>query len=108
MIQETGLNVRFFVKQEFDFVYTFVYTKNMNTKINKIGNSLGMFIPKNIAALANIEKGTDVSVEFSQGKIIVTPRKKRTLEEMVASISKNKMHKLEGIMTDDPVGKEIF
>ncbi len=80
----------------------------MNTKINKIGNSLGMFIPKNIATLANLRKGADVNVEFSQGKIVVTPIKKRTIKEMVASINKNNMHKLEGIMTDKPVGREIL
>ncbi|MEI8061666.1 MAG: AbrB/MazE/SpoVT family DNA-binding domain-containing protein [bacterium] len=78
----------------------------MTTKVHKIGNSLGIHIPKHIAEKARLQKGDPVSVEYSAGKILVVPNKKETLEDLLKSISPTNSHPLYD--WGDDVGNEII
>ncbi len=75
--------------------------------VTKWGNSLAVRIPKNLASQINLKEGSSISITVSEGKIVISPkRKKYTLEEL-----------LEGTSPDDfggeidwgePVGVEIW
>ncbi|HEX3884097.1 MAG TPA: AbrB/MazE/SpoVT family DNA-binding domain-containing protein [Stellaceae bacterium] len=76
-------------------------------RISRWGNSLGLRVPKDVAARAGLVEGTRVEVEaFSDGRIVVTPSRRRfTLEELLAGMTPDKKHPLED---DGPVGKELL
>lgn len=78
----------------------------MTTKVHKIGNSLGIHIPKHIAEKAGLHKGDPVSVEYSAGNILVVPSKKETLEDLLKGITPENSHPLYD--WGDDVGKEII
>lgn len=78
----------------------------MTTKVHKIGNSLGIHIPKHIAKKAGLHKGDPVSVEYSAGKILVVPDKKETLMDLLSGITPENSHPLYD--WGDDVGREII
>ncbi len=60
----------------------------MTTKVQKSGNSLSINIPKSLASRASLLKGSEVSFDFIEGKIIIVPEKKKlTLADMLAQIT---------------------
>ncbi len=79
----------------------------MTTKVLKIGNSLGVHIPKEVARKAGISRGTPVSVDYSAGKILIIPDKRETLEDLLKNITPENN---QAISTDfgADVGKEII
>ena len=80
----------------------------MTTKIQQWGNSLALRIPKAFAVEANLYKGAVVDVSEEDGKIILTPVKKRnfTLKGLLAGVTKENIHS--EISTGKRVGKEIW
>jgi antitoxin MazE len=80
----------------------------MTTKVQQWGNSLALRIPKAFAVEANLQKGTVVDVSEEDGKIILTPVKKRkfTLEGLLSGVTKENIHG--EISFGKRVGKEIW
>lgn len=83
-----------------------LHKNNMNSKVQAWGNSLGVRIPKYIAEKMNFKAGVSVNIELDENKIVITPEKNESLDDMVAKINKNNMH--ENIFDFDPVGKEVW
>ena len=73
-------------------------------RITKWGNSLGLRVPRDVAARAGLTAGTRVDIEgYPDGRIVITPSRRRfTIEELVAGMTENE-HPLED---DGPIGKE--
>jgi antitoxin MazE len=80
----------------------------MTTKVQQWGNSLALRIPKAFAVEANLQKGTVVDVSEEDGKIILTPVKKRkfTLAGLLSGVTKENIH--DEISFGKRVGKEIW
>lgn len=76
-------------------------------RIAKWGNSLGLRVPRDIAARAGLTEGTRVDIEgYPDGRIVVTPSRRRlTLEELLAGMTPDKEHQLED---DGPRGEELL
>jgi antitoxin MazE len=73
----------------------------------KWGNSLGLRVPRDIAARLGLTEGARVDVEASEdGRIIITRSRRRfTLDELLAGMTPDKEHP----STDDaPRGEEII
>ena len=73
----------------------------------KWGNSLGLMVPRDIAARLGLTEGARVDVEASEdGRIIITRSRRRfTLDELLAGMTPDKEHP----STDDaPRGEEII
>jgi antitoxin MazE len=76
-------------------------------RITKWGNSLGLRVPRDVAARAGLAEGARVDIEgFEDGRIVVTPSRRRfTIEELVAGMTPKNEHPLED---DGPVGDELI
>jgi antitoxin MazE len=76
-------------------------------RLTKWGNSLGLRVPKDVAARAGLTEGARVDIEgFSDGRIVLTPSRRRfTIEELVAGMTPENEHPLED---DGPVGEELI
>jgi len=76
-------------------------------QLAKWGNSLGLRVPKDIAARAGLTAGTRVEIEASKdGRIIVSRSRRRfTLEELLAGMTPEREHTL---ADDGPAGEEII
>jgi antitoxin MazE len=80
----------------------------MKTQLAKWGNSLAVRIPKPVAVAAKFRTGDDLEVDVEgPGRVrIRKPKRKPTLEELVARITPENQHS----ETDwgEPVGKELW
>jgi len=89
------------------FGYTFVKGIDMpiQVQITKWGNSLGLRVPRDIAARVGLTEGARVDIEASDdGRIIVTRSRRRfTLDELLAGMTADREHVLED---DAPAGEE--
>jgi antitoxin MazE len=76
-------------------------------KVTKWGNSLGLRVPRDVAARAGLTEGARVDIEgFEDGRIVITPSRRRfTLDELLAGMNPENQHPLED---DGPVGKELL
>jgi len=76
-------------------------------KVTKWGNSLGLRVPKDVAARAGLVEGARVDIEgFDDGRIVVTPSRRHfTIEELVAGMTPERSE----FMEDDwPMGEELI
>jgi antitoxin MazE len=76
-------------------------------RISKWGNSLGLRVPREIAARAGVTEGERVEMEgFADGRIVITPSRRRfTIEELVEGMTPEHSE----LMDDDwPVGDELI
>jgi antitoxin MazE len=75
--------------------------------LTKWGNSLGLRVPRDIAARMGLTEGARVDVEASDdGRIIITRSRRRfTLDELLADMTPECQHDLED---DGPAGSEIL
>ncbi len=75
--------------------------------IAKWGNSLGLRVPRDIAARIGLKEGARVDIEAADdGRIIVTRSRRRfTLDELVSGMTPEREHPLED---DGPKGEEIL
>jgi antitoxin MazE len=78
----------------------------MDAVIRKWGNSLGIRIPSNIAKEISIVEGSHVDIEDIDGQIVIRPRNKYELKDMIRAIKKANIH--EEIESSNPVGNEIW
>jgi antitoxin MazE len=76
-------------------------------RVSKWGNSLGLRVPREVAARAGLREGTRVEIEgFADGRIVITPSRRRfTLEELLAGMTPGREHPLED---DGPAGEELL
>jgi antitoxin MazE len=79
----------------------------VQSRVRKWGNSLGLRVPRDIAARAGLIEGARVDIEgFEDGRIVITPSRRRfTIEELVAGMTPENEHPLED---DGPVGDELI
>lgn len=75
-------------------------------QIAKWGNSLGLRVPRDVAARAGLKEGSRVDIEVKNGRIIVTRSNRRfSLDELIARMTPEREHRLED---DGPAGAEIL
>lgn len=76
-------------------------------QVAKWGNSLGVRVPRDIAARVGLIEGARVDIDAAADGTIVISRSRRrfTLEELVAGMTPDKEHPLED---DGPVGAELI
>jgi antitoxin MazE len=76
-------------------------------QIAKWGNSLGLRVPKDVAARVGLTEGSRVDIDTSpDGKIIVTRSRRRfTLDELLAGMTPEREHRLED---DGARGEELL
>ena len=79
----------------------------VNGKIQKWGNSLGIRIKKSVAQQLKIQEGTEVDIAISGNKLIITPSTPEyTLEGLLNGITRGNIH---GEVDSGPAtGKEEF
>jgi antitoxin MazE len=77
----------------------------IQVQIAKWGNSLGLRVPRDVAARVGLTEGARVDVEASDdGRIIITRSRRRfTLDELLADMTPEREHALED---DGPKGEE--
>jgi antitoxin MazE len=76
-------------------------------RVTKWGNSLGLRVPRDIAARTGLTEGARVEIEgFEDGRIVVTPSRRRfTIEELVVGMTPERSE----FMEDDwPMGDELI
>ena len=78
----------------------------METIIKKWGNSLGIRIPNFIVKELSLKEGSSVQIEDEGDKIIITPKRKQYLSEMLKDITDENLHN--EIETDSIMGNEIW
>lgn len=76
-------------------------------QIAKWGNSLGLRVPRDIAARVGLTEGARVDIEATRdGRIVISRSRRRfTLEELLAGMTPEREHTLED---DGPRGEEII
>lgn len=79
---------------------------SVQLRVTRWGNSLGLRVPKDVAARAGLVEGARVDVEgFPDGRIVVTPsRRPFTIEELVEGMTPERSE----FMDDWPVGDELI
>jgi antitoxin MazE len=79
----------------------------IQVQIAKWGNSLGLRVPRDVAARVGLTEGMRVDIEASDdGRIIVTRSRRRfTLAELVKGMTPEREHVLED---DAPRGDELL
>jgi antitoxin MazE len=76
-------------------------------QITKWGNSLGLRVPRDIAARLGLTEGARVDIEASgDGRIIITRSRRRfALDELLKEALPDREHRLED---DGPKGEELI
>jgi antitoxin MazE len=79
----------------------------VQTQIAKWGNSLGVRLPRDVAARVGLTEGARVDIEATDdGRITITRSRRRfTLDELLAQMSPEREHPLED---DGPLGAETI
>jgi antitoxin MazE len=78
----------------------------MEAVVRKWGNSLGIRIPSNIAKETSISDGSYVDIEDVDGQIIIRPKNRYSLQDMIKKIKAENKH--EEIKSNGPIGNEIW
>lgn len=80
----------------------------MEARVRRWGNSLGVRIPKALAAEAGIAEDSEVDLSVKNGEVVVRPlrRAKHTLQSLLAKVTEENKH--DEIDFGPPVGKEIW
>ncbi len=77
----------------------------MRVTVSRWGNSLGVRIPRALAADAQITEGTTVDVRVEDGRLVATPvTDEITLDALLAEITPENLH--EEAFPDPPRGRE--
>ena len=66
----------------------------MQTRIQKWGNSLGLRIPRSLAAEAQVEEGATVDLSVEDGRLLVRPLRVRKydLRGLLRKVGRRKLH----------------
>jgi len=80
----------------------------MIARIQKWGNSLGLRIPKVLAADANVTEGASVELNVENGRLVIAPQRKSKcrIEDLVAGVTSENLHGETD--TGSPVGREVW
>jgi antitoxin MazE len=80
----------------------------LRVQVQKWGNSLALRIPKPFAQDAAVREGTLVDVSVSEGKLVVTPVRKRTitLKQLLSKVHRGNLHR--EVDSGPPVGREAW
>ncbi|RLC98556.1 MAG: AbrB/MazE/SpoVT family DNA-binding domain-containing protein [Chloroflexi bacterium] len=78
----------------------------MRKKVNKWGNSLGLRIPKLVAAEVGLEENSLVNLTIVNGSIVISPERELSveLEEMLNQVTKESLHG--EVNTGPAIGRE--
>jgi antitoxin MazE len=79
----------------------------IQVQISKWGNSLGLRVPRDVAARVGLTEGARVDIDTSpDGRIIVTRSRRRfTMDELLSGMTPEREHTLED---DGPHGEELL
>jgi len=93
-----------------DQCISIVYTldSDMDTKIQKWGNSLGLRIPKSFAKEIGLKEGCAVDIFLEEDRLVIRPlqKEKYQLSDLLSKVRKDNLHK--EISTGDAVGRETW
>jgi len=80
----------------------------MQTKVQKWGNSLGVRIPRGLAAEIGLEAGTEVILIAKDGELVLRPAVpcRRRLADLLAGVTPENIHA--SIATGAAIGAEAF
>jgi antitoxin MazE len=78
----------------------------METVVKKWGNSLGIRIPNVMVRELSLKDGSLVDIEDKGNEIIIKPKEKASLFELLNAINAENIH--EEIETDSPLGNEAW
>lgn len=78
----------------------------MTVRVQKWGNSLGVRIPKAVAAQSDIREGSEVDVYCKDGRVIVQPSPVPSLHELLSRIKPGDRPPVED--WGGPVGREVW
>lgn len=80
----------------------------MRKKVNKWGNSLGLRIPKPVAAEVGIKEDSLVDITIVNGSIVISPERELPLklEAMLSQVTEESLHG--EVNTGAPVGREAW
>lgn len=81
----------------------------MTTTIQKWGNSCAVRLPKELLRKLDLQAGREVTIREEKNgafSIVPAPRHTRSLEQMVAGITKKNRHPL--VDWGNPVGSEVW
>ena len=78
----------------------------MTVKVKRVAGALTLVIPDEVAAVAGISEGTEVTLTPTPGSFVTKKKPKYTLEELVAKITPENRH--EPIDFGPPVGNEVW
>ena len=67
----------------------------MKATIQKWGNSLGIRIPSYMAKGLSLEKGSSVEILEEENRIIIQPKTKKNLKDIVKLITDDNIHREE-------------
>jgi antitoxin MazE len=87
-------------------VYPYWRLKIMEAIVKKWGNSLGIRIPNLIARELSLKDGSFVDIKDTGKEIIIKPKGKNKLSEMLGKINEKNIHG--EVETNGPVGNEIW
>ena len=80
----------------------------MRKKINKWGNSLGLRIPKLVAAEVGLEEDSLVNLTIVNGSIVISPERETPLEleAMLKQVTEENLHG--EVNTGPAIGREAW
>lgn len=80
----------------------------MRTRVQKLGNSLALRIPKSFAVEAGLEYDSSVEVSLIDGKLVIVPAIEPdfTLKHLLAQVTEDNMHR--DVDTGPAVGSEAW
>jgi antitoxin MazE len=95
-VQNHSINFTIFDKMVYIIVLLCIYIvggMKMTAFVKQWGNSLAVRIPKDIAQTLSLDNDSMVELNIKDGKLVVEPKQALTLEDMVAKISDENIHK---------------
>ena len=78
----------------------------MKAIVKKWGNSLGIRIPNLIVKELSLKDGSSVDIKDKKGEIIIKPKEKNRLSEILSKINEKNIHG--EVETNGPIGNEIW
>ena len=78
----------------------------MNLKLQKLGNSIGLKLPKEIVKKANLSTNSEITIKYDDHKIVIFPKKKTLkFKDLLSKITKDNTH---SEILYDRVGREVW
>lgn len=78
---------------------------DMESKVTKWGNSLGVRIPRTLAEKVGLTEGTPIIFDAGEDAIVIR-RKRHSLEALLAQVTPENLHG--EVNTGRPVGREVW